>query len=298
MNILYIGKFANFFSTENYVSHALGELGHRIVKLPYRDLKTLEQAVGIIRAHKIDMVLFSKPSNPIFKDLCKYCKRTKVTTVTWLWDLFFGFPGGRVFPKQARYSDYVFSTDGGHDIDWVNMGINHQVLRQGIHHPDAFMHPPKYKYDIVFIGNTYRIAAYSERLSILGSLRKRYGRRFRIECNIRGADLNKFLSQSRIVVGHSIDSPHYWSNRIYEVLGRGGFLLHPHTEGLEEEFKEGVHYVGYDRDNPNDLFAKIDHYLKATDEQEAIRERGHALVKEFYTYETRCRELIEKINMN
>jgi spore maturation protein CgeB len=108
---------------------------------------------------------------------------------------------------------------------------------------------------------------------------------------VRGLPLNELYSSTKIVVGDSQPSPHYWSNRLYETLGRGGFLLHPHTEGIETEFEDGKHLVLYDRNDLQDLYDKIDYYLSHDNARETIRRAG--FVKGKYTYKDRCRELMK-----
>lgn len=295
MNILYIGKFEKYFRTENYVTHALQQLGHKVHKMPVDSIDDLKGLKRTTIGWDINLVLFSKASQPFFKDYIEFCRVEGITTATWVFDLFWNFPGSRVMPPQMYHSDYVFTTDGGNQYYWDKYGINHKVLRQGIHLPDAYTRPTDYKYEIAFIGNLMKIPAYMERRILIEYLRETYGKRVYETNNTRGKDLNTLLSRTKLVVGQSIPSDYYWSNRIYEILGRGGFLLHPFTRGLEDEFEEGVHYVGYDRHDLTDLKDKIDYYLEHTEEQEKIRAAGHQLVKEKYTYEKRCQEMLSQI---
>lgn len=60
---------------------------------------------------------------------------------------------------------------------------------------------------------------------------------------VYGADYNKLIGQSRIVLGLSVE-PHcegYWSNRVGKVLRAGGFLLQQYAPGMERfGSQEGV----------------------------------------------------------
>lgn len=87
---------------------------------------------------------------------------------------------------------------------------------------------------------------------------------------------------------------HYWSNRIYEILGRGGFLLHPRTVGLDAEFRDGEHYAGYDCGDWTWLRERIDYWLTHADEREHIRRTGFERMATL-TYRDRCAELLQKI---
>jgi len=129
-------------------------------------------------------------------------------------------------------------------------------------------------------------------------LQQTYGRRFIHITNVRGLNLNHLLAQIKVVVGDSYYVKHYWSNRVYEITGRGGFLLFPRTEGLEEEFTAGAHIATYPRveylDNDYDrwyatLRETIDHWLSHDDERERIRHQGHVRCGEYtYTRRTAC----------
>jgi hypothetical protein len=192
-------------------------------------------------------------------------------------------------------ADVCFVTDGGHDDTWRDHRINHVLLRQGIHEPHAHVgtplkdHPP-----IVFIG-TY---SYPARMALIDALRARYGDAFTHyglggdRREVRGEDLNNILASAKIVVGDSVPSPHYWSNRIYEITGRGGFLMHPRVAGLEKEFIDGVHYAGYDFGSWENVYTQIDHYLTHEDARRSIQMKGHLLTREHYTYTKRCAKLL------
>ena len=107
--------------------------------------------------------------------------------------------------------------------------------------------------------------------------------------------LNKALSEVKIVVGASYPSNYYWSNRIYEITGRGGFILHPETFGLDEEFTDGVHYVSYRRNNFTQLQNKIQYYLENDEEREQIREAGYRHCSQNLTYTHRVQSLLTTI---
>lgn len=302
MNIFYIGNFDKYYSTENYITHALQELGHQVHKQPVDSIKGYEELLATTDKAEPHLVLFSKPTKPYFDDYIKYCRNNRITTAAWVFDLYWSYPVKRELPVQLVKSDYVFSTDGGNLWHWESNGINHFTLRQGIHAPEAYMHLAPLKHEILFVGTVMKGSVYNDRFNLVNQIRDIYGHeetggKFQHVNYVRGKDLNQLLGSTKIVLGHSIESPFYWSNRIYEVLGRGGFFLHPYTKGLEEEFKEGVHYVGYDRHDITDLIDKINYYLVNHEERERIRRAGHEIVRQRYTYQKRCEEMLSRIKL-
>jgi spore maturation protein CgeB len=115
------------------------------------------------------------------------------------------------------------------------------------------------------------------------------------EDEIRGEVLNNYLASAKIIVGDSVPTPYYWSNRIYEILGRGGFLIHPKVEGLDKEFKPYKHYVPYERGNWSQLKEIIDYYLVHDEERKKIQMAGFRYCKKHYTYTKRVAELLKQI---
>lgn len=291
--VFYIGKFRHAHSTENYVTYAFEQNGVQVIKQDFETAGSFGNLVGTISRANPDVVLFSKPQTGHERQLIGWCRSQGITTICWLWDLYFGYRRTDKLPHQFA-ADYVFTPDGGHDVQWTRSHINHRVLRQGIHEPEHKFFDPNYRYDVAFVGN---IHVHPWRTRMVRWLKRTYGRRrFIHHTNTRGIALNRALAEARVIVGDSYPSPHYWSNRIYEIVGRGGFLLHPYTDGLAEEFRDGTHYVGFKRDF-NDLRAKIEYYLRNDQEREAIRSEGWGRVGRHYTYRQRVESLIRRVRL-
>jgi hypothetical protein len=299
ISVLYVGDFKEFYATENYVTHGLQQNGCTVYKLEEDHVTSPKAVLSVALKYKVDFVLLSKGRFQQCDEAVELLRKNGIKTVGWIFDLYFQLPTffGRQRPiGPAHKADICCMTDGGHMEKWREFKVNHRLLRQGIHAPDAHYgtatgnHP-----EVVFVG-TY---SYKERMQLVDYLRDRYGSNFRHYGRggdvreTRGEDLNNVLAACKIVVGDSMPSPNYWSNRIYEITGRGGFLMHPRVEGLESEFTDGVHYVGYDYGNFAALGASIDFYLAADDTREAIRWAGHEHTKANYTYTKRCAKLLQ-----
>lgn len=290
MKIVYIGKFRYSYSTEVYVEHALKQTGVEVIRQPYDCSLCPRRRWERILQVKPDIVLFSKVSFPGVESILDLCRVNGIITVCWQWDLFLG--GLRSERPLQFWADHLLTTDGGHDEEWAQLGCNHSVLRQGIHEPHAKMITSSYQYDVGFVG---QVGSEPSRRSLLNWLRATYPSRFVHHTQTRGMELNEALSKIKIVVGDSHPSDYYWSNRIYEITGRGGFILHPKTLGLEEDFQDGVHYVSYERGNFKQLKEKIEFYLNNQKLADTIRENGHAHCKQNLTYTHKVRELISKV---
>lgn len=289
MRIMYFGTFREHYRTEQYIRHGFESLGHEVIARAGEDVAAL--SLDDAELNSCDFVLFGKTRSEHVTEKLGILKG-KVLTVCWQHDLY-GIPSRHGFPPEYG-ADIVVATDG--DIE-KHAGIpNYHVIRQGIHEPEAYYHPThNVRYSVVFVGHASE-KFQPGRGALVNWLRLEYGDRFHHVTDVRGTRLNSMLAQSGIVVGDSYPSPNYWSNRIYEITGRGGFLLHPETEGLDAEYTAGEHYVSYRRGDFDQLRRLVARYTAAPLERERIRLAGHELTKSQYTYRQRCEQLIEIVS--
>ena len=279
-DIVFIGspyfgrRLDDFYRTGNYVSKALESHSVEVVKAsPSLSLEDMKKT--IVR-ERPDFVLYGKVMN--FNGLVDWLKDNQILSVFWLYDLAWGASPvatdnrNKILGKKIHNSDIFFSTDGGHDSEWRSAGVDHLTLRQGISAADRIWVPRKdMEFDIVFIGSPY----FGRRQQLIAFLKDRYGKWFRhISSGLRGMRLNELVQSVKIVVGDSFPSPQYWSNRVYEMTGRGGFLIHSDVEGLAQEFAPGEEIVLFPYDDLGELELKIDRYLEDDCERERIRING------------------------
>lgn len=278
MKIVYIDKFDHFFSSGNYITAAFNTLGVTVVKV---SLETaLDKIKQIITSNKPDFVLCGKGVD-YFGLLIPWLNKQNIMVIHWSFDrLFYLDRAQTIIEKRKLYlSDLVCTTDGGCDNKWKNQfGVNHITLRQGIHAPDhVWVDPVNVDFDVIFVGSIYN----EYRKKLVSFLHKTYKKRFKVfgasekPCDqIRGLKLNELLRSVKVVVGDSLPGDYYWSNRLYEQRGRGGFLLHPETVGIEQEFEIGKELILFPRNNMNSLRNIIDYYVEHDDERELIRRCG------------------------
>lgn len=315
MRILYVGNDAgagNQFQecpNARYISSALRSLGHEVTLLHEFDTEWEEV---VRRANKHDLLLTEelrmKGDYVVGNDGHDMIggafdrRRIRVPVVAWLNNLYFG-----IMPREIQLrtnpiftrSDVVFSTDGGHDEGWKGLGIDHVLLRQGIDESEAAYGEPTYptKAEIAFVGSIYG-DMWPYRQELVDKLKGRYGSRFEVfgqRGDVRHECLNNLLATVKVVIGDSVYSPHYWSNRIYEMIGRGGFLIHPMIQGIEKEFVPYEHFVPYEYNDFDGLFKKVDWYLSHDDEREKIRKAGFDHCRSVHTYKKRAETLLAEL---
>lgn len=230
-------------------------------------------------------------------------------------------------------TDFVFTPDGDPKSQEVfeRNGVKHYYMKPGVFEPECYMTMPRVvvdlsgnsgniyednvarKYAVVFVGggdrpgspNAYGHPEWNYRNELIAWLYDAYRENFtkfgHPQTTIRNDELNQLYADSKIVIGDSVcigfNHEHYWSDRVYETIGRGGFLIHPYIKGLEEEFTDGETIIFYEYGNFDQLKQKIDYYLEHDDERECIRRAGHELVKSKCTYSKRLQKMLEVIDI-
>ena len=286
MRITIIGKFKRLHD-EEYIARSFESLGHEVQRIEQgHNWTTIAAEMNKFRP---EVLLYSKWECP--RELRSTLVTLNPKKVSWIFDLYFNYP--REWQVDTRWffkaSDVVFSTDGGHGPQWTQKGIKHHCVRQGIYKPECWYRIDKPEYDVVFVGCDNPL--YMERRQKLEQLAKMYnfkwfGRKNTDE--LRGENLNEIYAKTKIVVGDSVYSPYYWSNRVVETLGRGGFLIHRDVPGIKEEYPDLVTYDG----TMEDLLKKIDYYLSHEEERQEIIRKNFEHVRDHYTMDKKCEELI------
>jgi hypothetical protein len=82
--------------------------------------------------------------------------------------------------------------------------------------------------------------------------------------------------------------------RVFEAMASGALLVTEAIEnGQKDLFKDGVHLVQYRTEE--ELFEKVDYYLKHDDEREQIAKEGQKLVLSKHTYKNRCDFILQTL---
>jgi len=166
------------------------------------------------------------------------------------------------------------------NVEWLLQGCKKEPLGKK---------RKEYECDVAFVGSIYGIRAI-----FVDALKEKYGDRFKTFSSAFGRDFNDLCVSAKIIVSPKFPSSDwFWSNRIYKVLGAGGFLIHPYCEGLEKHYTSGVHYESYE--DQTELFMKIDHYLKNEKDRKEIATAGYEKSIKSHTYTNRAKKLIKKL---
>lgn len=303
MQVSFIGNFIPPFSTENDRVWSLKMLGVNVTKFQ-ENKTTAEELLSV----KPDVLFYSHTHDPAYcipdlEEVFKIYKDWKVPTASIHLDRWAGLERVKDVGIEATWkTEYQFMADGSPEAEklYDSFHLNWFYSKPAVVARDCYLAAPdpvRFPHEIVFVGSKGYHPEYPFRPQLVDFLTQTYGRKFGHYGNdglgvVRGHDLNVLMASSQIVVGDSCfgGRPRYVSDRYYETRGRGGFLLHPHWEGVDTE---GV--GSYEPQNIHSLELAINYYLENHEEREAMRLKGFSQVKYKETYTDRMKEILEII---
>lgn len=294
-DIAFIGDFKKLWNEEG-IARSFEKIGVTVHR--FQEGEEHSGWVDEIAALKPDVVLMAKLKIKGREQLIQKLKGLK--TASWTFDLYYGTGReGLIGTDTIFRCDYVFGPDGGNTQRLRQRRVDYHLLRQGIY--DEFCYRgernERYNYDVVFVGNFH--GAYSNRGAFMDRIGKEYNFRWFGKWNtneVRGDKLNELYATAKIVVGDSWPSPSYWSNRLYETLGRGGFLMFPKIRDIEKEYTPYEHFIPYPIYDFEKLKEKIDYYLTRPDERKKISDAALEHTKRNHTLIQRCESFTSAIS--
>lgn len=313
MKILFYGNFSVPHSSESVYLRALENLGHQVKTLQERQATTNEiEAYGALSdlffwVHTHGWLTNGRPIREAIKNL----RNQGIPSVGYHLDLWMGLDRLADLKDDPYWLIDEFFTV---DKDFARYLNRHPGLPRGHYlKPGApeeacwhFNYAPST--DVVFIGSgDYPHQEWPYRKQLIKWLRDTYGERFKHYGDgglqpVRGDELNRAVADAKVVIGDSLckdfKKTYYWSERIYDQIGRGAFMIHPYIKGLEEEFKDGEHLRYYEFGNFKQLKSLIDYYIEHDQERQQISEQGQQMVAERCTYTHRLKEMLEVLSEN
>jgi len=292
IRIIIIGSFYKTafeeIPTEVFLSNALERAGCDIERL---DINGFPGNVTSQKIKKTDIILYStkiiRVDTKTFSTFSEYVTKPSILyTNDWI---FLNKTREQNYREKIKYIDYIISTD---TTDYTkNFGI-----KKYWHIPMAclpsFGFNPSPQKDLIFTGYT----DYSQdRKIFIKEIKKSFDLDIYGVGNkqpIYNKELEKTLQNYKIALGHNcVNSPGYWSSRLYITIGFGGFFITPYTKLLEREFKNKEHLVWYK--NLKEGKKLIKYYLEHNEEREKIRRQGYEYCQKNYNWDVRAKEFIK-----
>lgn len=322
MRIVLYGNFVVNYCSEVHHARSLEALGHEVVRLQERT-DTTDRVLA--ESLKSDMLIwihshgFNNPGTLSMGDVLDVLKTMGKPTVAYHLDLYMAIPGRWAEYQSSEYMNKIqhFFTVDKLMAEWLNQNteVKGHYLPPGVLAQECRLDNSLRTNDVIFVGSRGYHSEWPYRGQLIDWLRRTYGRRFRHFGNdgekvVRGDELTNLYNQTKVVVGDSFVKdftyPYYWSDRLYETIGRGGFIIFPYIEGLENEFvltntgevpapSDDVELVTYRFGDFEQLKRLIDYYTSHDAEREAIRARGFRKVMDNYTYQHRWQTIIDTV---
>lgn len=305
-----LGNHSVAYCTERELDWTFEDLGYEVLRFQENQTSTDEilQRMSVARAELLVYIHthgWNTPGSFSVEELIKTLRGRDIKTCSFHLDRYWGLNVAdgredRVGTHPFFKTDYVFTADGGNQEKFKARGVNHFWLPPGVVARDCFI-GLKQNYlacDVAFVGQKFYHPEYPFRGNLIDWLKSVYVGRFRHFPEgpgpIRQAELNDLYASAKVVVGDSCfaGSPYYWSDRVPETIGRGGFLIHPKTEGLDIP---GM--AIFDAGNYGQLKATIDYWLAHEDRREHWRTIAHEHVKKNDTYTNRVKTMLETMGL-
>jgi hypothetical protein len=316
LKICFLGNFNVDYSSETHHRKSLESLGHEVVLLQEGHANA-QQVFD--EAMKCDLFIWvhthgwetPEVDGLNMTGVLDKLKAANIPTATYHLDLWFGIDRQKDLDNDSFYKHigHFFTVDKKM-ADWFNENteVKGHYIHAGVFDQDCYMLPPSdERQDVIFVGSRSYHPEWQYRPQLIDWLQENYRGRFTRYAGdtpkgtTRGRELNQVYADTKVAIGDSLclnfDYPYYWSDRVYETLGRGGFIIHPYIKGMEQDFEGGKHLVFYKFGDFDDLKRKINYYLERTEERESIRKAGHEHVKEHHTYKNRWQSILEELEL-
>lgn len=300
MKITFLGNFDVDFSSESHHKKTLEKLGHTVIAVQENRCSHYE-IVDNAQASDLFVWVHTHGWNPdIRKNTLTDLRRKGIPTIAYHLDLWFGLQRQKQMYDSPFFDVEHFFTVDKLMADWLNKHSQTRghYMPAGVLEEECVLHKIEKTRDVAFVGQRDYHKEWSYRPMLVDWLVKYFGATH-ITGGLRGDALNQFYASTKVVVGDSCcigyDYPHYWSDRIYETIGRGGFIIHPRIKGLEEHFEDGKHCVFYDYGDSNKLAWLIIEYVNDDAARERIRKAGHEHVKKHHTYTNRWTQILKQL---
>ncbi len=101
-------------------------------------------------------------------------------------------------------------------------------------------------------------------------------------------------AKSVLGVQMGLDIPGYLDVRPFQYIGAGALYFHDRCKSMNQFFKEGIHYIGYERDNSMDLINQWNYYVRENPSAgNLIKQQGFAYCQKYHDTRERVRAVLD-----
>lgn len=313
VEVCYVGNFLPSQSTETHVKQAWESEGHTVATVQEEVVSDWENLIS--NPGRYDLILWTSTGGLAEKigterqwRMITAAKKAGVPTVALHLDRWWGLSReAQVWERPFFRCDFVITADGGHQKEFTSVGVNHFWLPPAVSLPETELgrHRNGYDSELAFVGSWQSgyHKEWAHRPELVNWLTRKYRNRIKFwpqpgQHAIRGKDLRDLYASAQVVIGDSClvgNATSYISDRVPETIGRGGFLIHPHVEGVTDgtHYTAGEHLVTWQIGEWSALKMSIDRALADPGFRERVSKAGREHVIKHHTYNTRVGQILE-----
>jgi hypothetical protein len=303
MKIVLLGNHGVPYSTESHHAWTWEKLGHQVVRLQEGKATTedvVDACKGAAAFQWTHTHGWAMPGHIVPEEMLSRVHASGTKSFAYHLDVYFGLDAwdkrdSKVGIHPSWKVQHFFSTVGSKDDKFATRGVNHHWLPPAVVEYGCYegRPTPGLIADVGFAGSVNYHPEYPFRAKMVQALQARYGSRFRVFTGYREKLLNDLYASVKVMVGDHCfaGEPKYWSDRLPETCGRGGFIVYPRTEGMT------IPTATYEPQNIDDLFSAIDNYLEDVHAREEIRHKAFEHVKQYDTYTQRLQEVLRVMGL-
>lgn len=314
LRVAYIGNFQHRHCTEVHIAASLEDLGHTVIRLQENEVP-VRAIAG--RAAGADLLLYTRtwgltPRNEAIATWRLLESRGTVTASYHL-DLYLGLARADTLNGDPFWeTGHVFTPDGdpASEQAFTERGIQHHWCPPAVWRDECVIgrRRPEFSHQVVFVGSyPYPHPEWPYRDELVGWAQRtyrgdfaRYGGGSQV---IRNEPLNDLYRSCGVVIGDTLcpgfTKPRYWSDRLTETIGRGGALVFPRVEGIEElGFVDGEHLRFYTFGDFDELERAVSDLLASDVNRHAMKRLGQEFVRENHTYHNRLTAALETMGLS
>lgn len=316
--ILYVSDFRFPWCTAVHIARTMERLGHQVWRIQ-ENTTTPADIERQATLYDTTQVWYQRTwgfgaANGELTDRWRKMEADGRITVSYHLDLYVGLDREATVAGDPFWTtQFVFTADGDPlTAAWMaDHGINHHWMAPAVVADETMMgdvDTGRFPWDVVFVGSEQYHGEWDHRRDLLTVLQSHYGERFHRYGNgaevVRGFDLNTLYRTVPVAVGDSLCMTwpdgtrhrNYFSDRYFETVGRGGFLVAPNVPGLDWFLIDGVHYAGYEFGDWDGMRAQVDRALADPDWRAVVARAGHDHVAAHHTYDVRITQALRIID--
>ncbi|GIV00851.1 MAG: hypothetical protein KatS3mg014_2539 [Actinomycetota bacterium] len=297
MRIAYRGNFQpgvnDPWSTETEIALALADLGHDVLRCQ-EDAVDWERQLAVARS--CDLFIWTRTASlDVHPGAREALATMPCPSVGLHLDRWWSLDREDAIRTEPYFACTVMATADG-DAPWESFGIRHVWFPPAVGARHCWLAPRSVSTPALFVGSwrRYHRQWIEERRRLVREVSRLGGEV--IEGGCRNACLNHAVARAEVTFGDSCQassSKRYFSDRPFEMVGRGALLAQRRVEALTEMLEPGVHCLYWE--DVAEVAGVLDWVRRNPEKAERIRLAGFEHVRRHHTYQRRLEGLLEEL---